>query len=218
MIETLGLFWLIASRTVWCPWVFFCLWVHGNKYRKHTILLLAVGLLWVCWLSHHYFHTANEKQKLNIDVLFFFFCQISLWVFFVHTTPTYNILKACKSFLDKCVTIILFKATAVLCCILRGRPTTTGRAAPGLGPELGPETGLVAGGWPGMFRRLNLGTTATLTLRLGRAWREGRFSSVFNWYVMRRLRKDKIVLTQNWVRNFSKCTTVDKLCKYCKCT
>lgn len=59
-------------------------------------------------------------------------------------------------------------------CIRTGSPTTTGRAAPGLGPALGPETGPVASGWPGMFSRLNLGTTATLTLRLGRAWTEGK--------------------------------------------
>lgn len=87
----------------------------------------------------------------------------------------------------------LFKALAVSFCILTGRPTRTGREAPGLGPVLGPDIGLVAGGWPGMFRRLNFGTTATLTLRLGKAWTDGRpwksqresttFSSVLNRYV-----------------------------------
>lgn len=58
-----------------------------------------------------------------------------------------------------------------------GRPTRTGRAAaaPVAGPMLGPEGVLgpepaVAGVWPGMLSRLNLGTTATLTLRRGRAW------------------------------------------------
>lgn len=156
-----------------------------------------MGLLWVCWLSHHYFHTTKEKQILGLG----FFCQMSLWVFFMHTTPTYHILKVCMSFIDKCVTIIFFKVLAVSFCILTGRPTTTGRAAPRLGPALGPETGLVAGGWPGMFKRLNLGTTATLTLRLGRAWAEGRpwksvsqrHSSVLNWYVIRRLSRSHVL-------------------------
>lgn len=57
-----------------------------------------------------------------------------------------------------------------------GRPTKTGRAAPVAGPALGPwpwpgPWPAVAGVWPGMLRRLNLGTTATLTLRLGKAYR-----------------------------------------------
>lgn len=59
--------------------------------------------------------------------------------------------------------------------------TSTGSApgpVPGLGPgpaavqklDPGPGAGPpVVGVWPGMFRRLNLGTTATLTLLLGKA-------------------------------------------------
>lgn len=127
----------------------------------------SVGVLTFTSLFSHY------KRETNAG-FGFFFCQMSLWVFFMHTTPTYHILKVCTSFIDKCVTIIFFKPWLCHFCILTGRPTTTGRAAPRLGPALGPETGLVAGGWPGMFKRLNLGTTATLTLRLGRAWTEGR--------------------------------------------
>lgn len=78
-----------------------------------------------------------------------------------------------------------------------GKPTRTGRAAPVTGPVLGPRLGpvvgpvvglwpgtgpgpAVAGVWPGMFSRLNLGTTATLTLRLGRAWRGDRTSNCAN--------------------------------------
>lgn len=76
--------------------------------------------------------------------------------------------------------VILFKAYYLLQFSLgTGRPTRTGRAAPVAGPALGPTAGLgpgpaVVGVWPGMFRRLNLGTTATLTLRLGRACRGPR--------------------------------------------
>lgn len=167
------------------------LWVQENKYTKHTILLVDVGLLWVCWLSHHYFHTAKE---IHIQGLFFVFfgSHVSLGLFHAHNANLPHS-ESLHVFYWRMSHYHLFKALAVSFCILTGRPTRTGREAPGLGPALGPDIGLVAGGWPGMFRRLNFGTTATLTLRLGKAWTDGRpwksqresttFSSVLNRYV-----------------------------------
>lgn len=111
MIETLGLFWRIVSRTVWCPSVFF--FGRGGEFYecKGTS---TQNIPFCCWLwgfcgctdFHIIIFTLQKRNKCWVWV---FFCQMSLWVFFMHTTPTYHILKVCTSFIDKCVTIIFFK-------------------------------------------------------------------------------------------------------------
>lgn len=172
MIETFGLFWLIVSRTVWCPWVY---WGWGwrdsmsareqvhKTYHSADGCGASVGVLAFTSLFSHYNRETNARFGI---FLIFFYGQTSPWVNLPHS-ESLHIFSWIHHY------HFFFTALAVSFCILTGRPTTIGRAAPGLGPALGPETGLVAWGWPGMFRRLNLGTTATLTLRLGRAWTEG---------------------------------------------
>lgn len=165
MIETFGLFWLIVSKTMWCPWVYWG-WGWGDSmsareqvyktYHSADGCGASVGVLAFTSLFSHY----NTETNAGFGIFLFFSGQLTtFW-------------KSAHFSLNKSLSFF-FTALAVSFCILTGRPTTIGRAAPGLGPTLGPETGLVAGGWPGMFKRLNLGTTATLTLRLGRAWTEG---------------------------------------------
>lgn len=175
---------------------------HVHKtYHSAAGCGASMGVLAFTSLLSHY----KRETNAGFGVFFFFFCQMSLWVFFVHTQHQYTTFWKSAHLLLTNESPSFFKALAVSFCILTGRPTTTGRAAPGLGPALGPETGLVAGGWPGMFRRLNLGTTATLTLRLGRAWTDGRpwkseQHSRGNWYVMRQLSRSHVLARREGTR------------------
>lgn len=72
------------------------------------------------------------------------------------------------------------------------RPTRTGRVALMVGPAQGLWPA-VTGVWPGTFRRLNLGTTATLTLRLGRAYR-----------VKRRYSREKLLVVMEMMNHIKK--------------
>lgn len=68
----------------------------------------SVGVLAFTSLFSHY------KRDTHTGFGLFFFGQLSLWVFFVHTTPTYRILKVCTSFIDKCVSIIFLSSGCVI--------------------------------------------------------------------------------------------------------
>lgn len=144
---------------------------------------------WTFWLHGGYScYWCKNQRNTMIDY--------SVWQWLINTLLTF-----CHSFTFSCQNDIDCDTLTNAAYVIprhfppdgTGKPTRTGSAALADGPALGAWPGpgtTVVGLWPGMFSRLNLGTTATLTLRLGRAWEEAETEAQYNtWWRKKEIEK-----------------------------